>query len=64
MENYNIQIHDIEKGWEETPSKTLAFEERKQAVDFCYNLSYVLEGKEIRLSKGEIVGSQGVYIKM
>lgn len=63
MENYNIQI-EREKGWETAPSKTVAFATRKEAVAFCYQLSYVLDGKEIRLSQGKIIGSQGTYIRM
>lgn len=64
MENYNIQIQDIEKGWEETPSKTVAFGDRKEAVNFCYQLSYVLDGREIKLSQGPVKTSQGTYIQM
>ena len=64
MENYNIQVADVEKGWEHTASKTLAFTDHKEAVQFCRQLSYVLDGKEIRLSQGPVIGSQGTYIKM
>lgn len=62
--NYNIQIQDIEKSWEDTPSKTLYFETRKEAVNFCHQLSHILDGKEIRLSDGNLIGSQGTYIRM
>ena len=64
MSNYNIQIQDLDKSWEDTESKTVSFKTRKDAVTFCYNLSYVLDCKEIRLSEGRLEGSQGTYIKI
>ena len=40
MENYNIQVADVEKGWEHTASKTLAFTDHKEAVQFCHQHAF------------------------
>lgn len=61
MENYNIQIEEAEKGWLETPVRSISFDDRGKAVEFCENLSNLM-GSKIRLSQGKLEGSQGTYI--
>ncbi len=62
-ENYNYQIQDIEKDWMDIESKTIAFPNRKEAVTFAYNLSY-MTNREIRMSQGDWKTASGTYIKM
>ena len=61
-ENFNIQVNEPGTSWEDTPVKTLAFKDMKAAVDFCYNLSYIVE-REIRLTQGNYKLESGTYIK-
>lgn len=63
LENYNFQIQDSFKGWEEIPSRTVAFGTRQEAVDFAYQLSHCVQ-LEIRLSQGNYKTANGTYIKM
>lgn len=64
IKNYTYQIKDLEKDWENTPVKTVAFDSRKDAVTFAYNLSYMLEGVEIRLTEGNPKTESATYIRM
>lgn len=61
MKTYNIQIRQQDVDWSKTPHKELEFKTREQAVDFCFDLSFMVE-REIRLSEGKIDASSGTYI--
>lgn len=61
METFNIQVHQSGIGWDKVPAKQMEFKDRASAVDFCYQLSYFLN-KEIRLSTGDLIASNGTYI--
>lgn len=63
-ENYNYQIQDIEKEWDDIQAKTVAFPSRKEAVTFAYNLSYMLDGTEIRFTQGDPKKESGTFIRM
>lgn len=58
---YNIQLDDG-GSWEETDAKSISFISRQEAVDFCYNLSYIT-GRKVRLTEGDHRTASGAYIE-
>ncbi len=59
MENYNFQIKEDNKDWENTQARTLSFKTEKEAYKFAGNLSELFN-KEVRVTVGDY--NNGTYI--
>ncbi len=59
--NYNFQIQEDNKSWEDTLVRQVSFKKRKEAVSFARLLSEMFN-TEVRLTDGDHLITNGAYI--
>ena len=62
MKGFQIKIKEPNKDWETIQGRTMEFENRDKATEFCLGLSQFY-GREVRISEGNGSASYILYTK-